>query len=469
MKKNGLGVIIGNRGVFPGSLAEKGRKEIVEVLKKQGIDAIILPKDSTKYGAIENLNEAKKCAAFFRENRERIDGILVSLPNFGDERAIADTIKMSELDVPVLVQAFPDELKKMGVDDRRDSFCGKFSICNNLKYYGIPFSLTRFHTVAPSSKEFIQDLSWFMGVCRVVKGLRQARIGAIGARTAPFKTVRYSERLLEESGISVETIDLSEIIMAVEKLKDSDKEVSSKLKAITEYCSTNKVPQLSLLKIAKLGIVIERWLKENEINACTIQCWSAMQDALGIFPCTIMSMLNDSLVPCACEVDVMGAIAMYALQLASGLPSGLFDWNNNYGDDPDKLVLFHCSSLPKRMLKSIRMSYNAIAARGIGQENSYGTCIGRVKSGPMTFARISTEDTTGRIMACLGEGKFTDDPLKTFGGVGVARINRLQELLQFLCRNGFEHHIAVSQSLVSNILFEAMDNYLGWDVYEHNK
>ncbi len=467
MKKNGLAVIIGNRGLFPGSLAEKGRKEIVSVLKKQGVNPIILPKESTKYGAIENLNEAKKCAAFFRENRESINGILVSLPNFGDERAIADTIKMSELNVPVLVQAFPDELKQMGVDKRRDSFCGKFSVCNNLKYYGIPFSLTKRHTVAPSSKDFIRDLSWFTGVCRVVKGLRHARIGVIGARTTPFKTVRYSERLLEESGISVETIDFSEIIIAVKKLRDSDQEVNSKLKALTAYCSTKGMSQLSLLKMAKLGVVLEKWIKENEINACTIQCWSAMQDALGIFPCTIMSMLNNSLLPCACEVDVMGAVAMYALQLASALPSGLFDWNNNYGDDPDKLVLFHCSSLPKRMLKSIRMSYNAIAAREVGRENSYGTCIGRVKSGPMTFLRISTEDTTGTIIACVGEGKFTDDPLKTFGGVGVAKINKLQELLQFLCKNGFEHHIAVSQSQVSDILFEAMDNYFGWDIYKH--
>jgi len=381
---------------------------------------------------------------------------------------IANTIKMSELNVPVLVQAYPDELKKMGVDDRRDSFCGKLSVCNNLKQYAIPFSLTRLHTVPPSSKDFIQDLSWFLGVCQVVKGLRQARVGTIGARTTPFKTVRYSEKLLEESGISVETIDLSEVIMAVEKLKDSDKEVSSKLKAITEYCSTTGIPQSALLKMAKLGVVIERWVKENDINACALQCWPAMQEALRIFPCCLMSMMNNSLLPIACEVDVVGAIAMYALQLASGLPSGLFDWNNNYGDEPDKLVLFHCSSLPKTMLKNIRMSYNSIAARGIGQENSYGTCIGRAKSGPMTFVRISTDDTAGSIVTCIGEGEFTEDPLETFGGVGVARIEKLQKLLHFLCENGFEHHIAVSQSQVSDILFEAMSNYLGWNVYYHN-
>ena len=207
--KGCLGVIVGNRGVFPGSLAEKGRKEVVDILERQGIEAILPASNETKYGAIENFREAKKCAELFRKNRERIDGILISLPNFGDERAIADTIRMSGLSVPVLIQAYPDELSRMDIENRRDSFCGKLSVCSNLKQYGIPFSLTRLHTTAPSSKDFLLDLDWFMGVCHTVKGLSQARIGAIGARTTPFKTVRFSERLLEDAGISVETTDLS--------------------------------------------------------------------------------------------------------------------------------------------------------------------------------------------------------------------------------------------------------------------
>ena len=466
--KGCLGVIVGNRSVFPSHLAKKGREEIVNILKKQGIEIIVVSSKETKYGAIENLEEAKKCAELFRRNCDKIDGILVSLPNFGDERAIAEAIKMSGLSVPVLVQAYPDDLAKMDVENRRDSFCGKISVCNNLKQYGISFSLTNLHTVSPSSKDFLSDLNWFMGVCRVVKGLRQARIGAVGARTTPFKTVRFSEKLLEESGISIETADLSEIIIKVEKLKDSDKDVQDKLNVLTSYCPPVEIPHSSLLKMAKLAVVLDRWTKENEINACALRCWPELQDCLGIFPCAVMSMITNSFLPCACEVDVMGAIAMYALQLASNLPSGLFDWNNNYADDPDKFVLFHCSNIPKSMLKTIHMEYNAMDTRVRGTpENSYGTCSGRVKSGPMTFAQVSTDDTGGKIIACIGEGEFTDDPLETFGGVGVVKINRLQKLLQMLCSKGFGHHVAVSQSLVGKILFEAMYNYLNWEVYYH--
>ncbi|GAI72246.1 unnamed protein product, partial [marine sediment metagenome] len=320
-----------------------------------------------------------------------------------------------------------------------------------------------------SSQDFLIDLDWFMGVCRVVKGISQARIGAIGARITPFKTVRFSERLLEDAGISVETTDLSEVIMAVEKSKDSDKEVQNKLKALTSYYPTGKVPNSSVLKMAKLAVVLNRWIRENELDACALRCWPELQNSLGIFPCAVMSMMSNSLLPCACETDVMGAIAMYVLQLASTLPAGLFDWNNNYGTDPDKLILFHCSNLPKTMLNTCHMEYNAIDARARGtDENSYGTCVGRVKSGPMTFARICTDEIEGTITACIGEGEFTDDTLKTFGASGVVKINRLQELLQFLCRKGFEHHVAVSQSLVGKILFETMHNYLNWDVVSNH-
>ena len=468
MAKETLAVIIGNRGCFPGYLAENGRMQVLNLLKNRGIAPVIVGKEETRFGAIESLNEAKKCASLFQKNREKISGILISLPNFGDERAIAETIKMSELNVPVLIQARPDELKKMSADDRGDSFCGKLSVCNVLRQYGIRFSLTASHTVAVDSKAFSQDLDRFLAVCRVVNGLRRARIGAIGARTTPFKTVRYSEKLLEAAGISVETLDLSEIVTAVEKMKDSDRAVKAKLKQITAYCSTRGVPPEPLLRMAKMGAAVDRWAKANELDACTIQCWTALQDALRIFPCTLMSIMSESLLPTACEVDVMGALAMYALQLASGKPSGLFDWNNNYGSDPDKTVLFHCSNAPKSMLVCACMEYNAITSKmGAGPENSYGTCAGRLKKGPMTFARLSTDDLAGEIIGCVGEGELTDDPLDSFGGIGVAKIEDLQELMRFLCRNGFEHHVAVSQSQVASILFEALTEYLDFEIFRH--
>ncbi len=465
MSTTNLAVIIGHRGCFPGRLAEEGRRELLGQLKAWGVRPIVVGEKETRYGAVENLAEAGKCAAVFRKNREKISGILVSLPNFGDERAIAETIKMSELNVPVLVHAWPDDLPRMEIGSRRDSLCGKLSVCNVLGQYGIRFSLTDTHTVSPDSKEFRRVLDRFLAVCRVTNGLRRARIGVIGARTTAFKTVRFSEKLLQAGGISVETIDFSEIVTAVQKLKDSDPEVRARLTSLKKYCSTHGVPAEALATTAKMGVVIECWVKENELNAYALQCWPAMQETLRIFPCALMSVMSESGLPAACEADALGALSMYALQLAADAPAGLFDWNDNYGADPDKAVLFHCCNAPKSMMDNFCVDYNSIAVGSGGRkEDSYGTCSAGMKKGPITFCRVTTDDTAGVIASYAGEGEITGDPLKSFGGVGVARIENLQEWLKFFCRNGFEHHVAISRSRVADVLRESFANYLDWDV-----
>ncbi len=473
MKKTGdgmtLGLVVGNRDVFPTALAAEGRKEILNVLKKAGVKTVSLAAGGPEAGLVSGYRDAKKCAALFDRHRGEIDGVLVTLPNFGDERAVADTIRMSGLDVPVFVHAFSDDLDKMQIGQRRDSFCGKLSVCNNLTQYGIPYSVGEIHVVSPQSGEFMEDLSWFMAVCRVAGGLRGARIGCIGSRIPAFKTVRFSEKLLEESGISVETVDLQDIILGIGKLSSSSKKVQSMLSALKKYAPpTEPLPAKHQLTIAKMTVVIEQWIKENDIDAYTIQCWPAMQEALSVFPCTAMSLMSQNLVPAACETDVMGAVSMYALQLASGTPSALLDWNNNYGEDPDKAVLFHCSNCPRSMMTGVTIGYNVIADSVIGKDKSFTTCHGCLKAGPLTFARVSTDDVAGEIVGYVGEGELTDDPIKSFGGVGVVQIDRLQPLLRFLCRSGFEHHMALSQTFCADALFEAFTNYLGWDIYYHN-
>ena len=462
-----LGVIVGNRGFFPGHLAAKGRDEMLRALAEEGIDAVIIDKDATNHGAIESRDEAKACAALFRKHRERIDGVVVTLPNFGDERAVADTLRLAGLDVPVLVHATSDDPDLMLIDNRRDAFCGKMSACNVLTQYGIKFSLTSQHTQRPDSKRFRSDLREFAATCRVVAGLRHARIGAIGARPAAFKTVRYSEKILEAAGVSVEPIDLSEILGRIGKLKDGDKAVQAKLEAMIAYVDTDSVPDAALLKMAKLGLVMDRWMKEVDVNISAVQCWTSLEEYFGVVPCTLMSMMSNANLPSACEVDVMGTLSMYALTLASQTPSALLDWNNNYGDDPDKAVCFHCSNLPLDFFEAPTMDYQAIIAGTVGRENTYGTITGKVKAGAMSFARFSTDDRTGVIRGYVGEGKFTKDRLKTFGGAGVVEIARLQELLRHICRNGFEHHVAGTFSRVADAVHEATTNYLGWDVLRH--
>ncbi len=471
-----LGVLVGNRGFFPAHLAESGRKTILKVLEQEGIRAICLTPEDTRYGAVFSLEDSQTCANLFKAHRDEIDGILITLPNFGEETAIANALRWAGLDVPVLVQAFPDDMDKMTSADRRDSFCGKMSCCSNLTQYDIKFSLTSLHTVDPESQSFRADLQQFASLCRVVRGLKTARLGAIGARPAAFKTVRYSEKLLERSGISVETIDLSEIFGRAGRLKENDPQLVAKLDEVRAYVSTGGIPQGALVKMARLGAAIDGWMSENQIVASALQCWTAMEEFYGVVPCTLMSMMSNGLMPSACETDIAGLVGMYAMVLASGKPSALVDWNNNYGDDPDKGVVFHCSNLPKDIFvaESITpediptMDYQAIIAGTVGKENTYGTIVGRVRATPFTYCRVSTDDLKGKVQVYLGQGDLTDDPLKTFGGYGVVRIPNLQKLLAYICNNGFEHHVAINPSQCAPAIQEAMSKYLNWDVYVHN-
>ncbi len=467
MKKTTLGVIVGNRGFFPDHLCREGRETILGLLKAEGFNAVALTPKDTKFGSVETLQDAQKCAALFRRNAAKIDGVLVTLPNFGDERAIADTLRLADLGVPVLIHAFPDDAGRMTIRDRRDSFCGKMSACNNLSQYGIPYSLTARHTVDPLSDEFRGELRQFGATCRVVRGLRGARIGAIGARPAAFKTVRFSEKLLDAAGISVETIDLFDVFGRVNKLKDNDPDVRKKLAAIHGYVSTRGVPAAALLKMAKFGVFADRWIADENLSATAVQCWTAMEEFFGVVPCTVMSMMSNALLPSACEVDVTGAVGMLGLRLAGGRPAALLDWNNNYGDDPDACVLFHCSNLPKDVFEDPKMDYQAIIAGTVGKENTFGTIVGSMKPGAFTYCRVSTDDEMGTVRAYLGEGAIESTPLQTFGGYGVARIPNLQGLLRFICERGFEHHVAFSRTQVARGLHEALSKYLGWDAYLH--
>jgi len=464
-----MGLIVGNRGFFPDHLAKSGREEMLAVLKAAEIDVVALSPEESKYGAVETRVESRRCADLFKANRERIDGVIVTLPNFGEERAIADTLRLADLHVPVLLQATPDDPKKMTIAFRRDSFCGKMSACNNLRQYGIPYSITTLHTEAPDSPEFARDLQWFAAVCRVVNGFRNLRVGALGARPAAFNTVRYSEKILESQGISIETLDLSEVLGRIERMKDSDERAQAKLASIQKYVDASGVPAPALMKMAKLGAVVDEWMAATEVTISAVQCWTSLEENLGIVPCTIMSMMSNELLSSACEVDICGVLGMHALRLASETPSALLDWNNNYGPDPDKAVCFHCANLPKHFFRQVKMDFQQIIAGTVGKENTFGTVVGLIKPEKMSFARFSTDDTSGRMRGYVGEGRFTDDPLNTFGGAGVVEIPHMQKLLHYICENGFEHHVAANLSTVAAAVHEATTRYFGWDVYWHER
>lgn len=468
LKKQTFGVIIATRNIFNYRLAVEARQKVLSKLEKMGYGTVILPESETPTGNVEGYADAIKCGKLFKENSERIEGIIVVLPNFGDELGVVNSIKLSGLNVPVLVQAVDDENDKVDVKSRRDAFCGKLSVCNNFYQYGIKFTDTVYHTYSLDSHEFTKDIEMFAGICRVVKGLTNLRVGAIGTRPIGFQTMRFSEKLLQKYGITVVPVDMSEIIAAANKIDENDPLVKEKAEAIQAYGSCSIVAKPKIAKQARFGLAVENWINENDIDISALQCWESIEKNYGCAACVTMSMMGEKLMPSACEVDVAGTISMYALALAAQTPSAILDWNNNFGEDRNKVVCTHCSNYPKSFFQNdIEIGSLDVLGTVLGSEDTFGAVKGKVAAGDMTYFRISTDDNKGIVKSYLGEGTMTDDPYGMDGGIAVTEIPNLQDLMKYMCKNGFEHHVAMVRGHVQDILEEAIGNYLGWDMHVH--
>lgn len=468
-KKVALGVVIGSRAFFSGAPCRQARDDVLAHLDALGIDAVTLPFEATVNGAVQTAADAQLYADLFRAHPGGIDGLVICLPNFGDEIAIAELVRRAKIDVPILLQASDDDPTKVSVKERRDAFCGKLSVANNFYQYGVPFTETTSHTCDTGSAEFRADLDRFARVCRTVKGLGNARIGAIGARTGAFQTMRFSEKLLQASGITVVTVDLSEIMGAAGRIADTEPELIEKLKRIEAYGRIDAhIRPEQILRQAKWTLAVNRWIAENECDASAIQCWRSLQDNFGCATCLTMSMMGEELMPSACEVDVMGALSMYALTLAASAPAAILDWNNNYGREPDLCVCTHCGNYPKSFIGATPVIGELdVLGETIGRDKCFGAVKGKVAPGPMTYFRLSSDDRAGTLKAYVGEGAFTDHPFPMDGGIAVTKVAELRRLMGFITQNGFEHHVAMVRGGHADIVHEAAHRYLGWPIYHH--
>lgn len=470
-KKQTFGVIVTTRDFFPSHLAIEARAAIKEKLDKMGYDAVMVGENDTRFGAIVSYEEAKICAELFRSREKEISGILVILPNFGEETGVAEAISQAGLNVPVLIQACDDDFDNLVMANRRDAFCGKISVCNNLYQRGIPYTTTATHTCKIDSEAFTRDLEKFAAVCRVVIGLRGARIAAIGTRPNAFNTVRYSEKLLQRAGITVCTIPMADIIGHAKLMDENSAEVQAKVQEIKEYGTIceGTAPE-KLTRQAKLCIALEETVTANNCAASAVECWDAVQNYYGCATCLSMSMMGEKGIPSACEMDVMGAVTMYAMRLASGGAPAYMDWNNNVDDRRDMCVNLHCSNFPKSFFgkKDMEIGNLDVLATTLGADKCFGACKAQVAAGPFTFAKMTTDDMAGKLKMYVGTGEFKDEEVKTKGGVALCEIDGLQRLMQYLCKNGFEHHVAMARGQMAEVLEEALGNYLGVSVYRHN-
>lgn len=463
IKKSTFALFFGNRGFFPGSLMAEARQQVPAVLRKLGHDVLMMDEELTRYGAVETPLEGEKYANFLKAHRGEYDGVILSLPNFGDETGAVAALQ--DAGTPIFIQAYPDEVDKMSPAERRDAFCGKLSIMDVFFQYGVKFTTLKPHVVHPISAAFQANINTFDRICQVVKGLRRMTVGAIGARTTPFKTVRVDEVALQRRGVTVETLDFSDVIGRVKALSKDSPAFKTKAEVLRNYTSWEGVPGEAFDNLTRLGVVLDQIVEEYRMDAIAVRCWLELQQQLGISVCVLMSEMNNRGVSAACEVDVANAVMMHALHLASGQPATLLDWNNNYGDDENRCILFHCGPVPVQLMKDAgHIEDHAILANSLGKGCAFGCQVGRISPCDFTFGSLLTD--SGRTRVYLGQGRFTDDPIPSnfFGCAGVASIDRLQDVLLHIGRNGFRHHVGLTPGLIQASLHEALGYYLDYDV-----
>lgn len=461
--KTTFALFFGNRGFFPGSLMASAREELTKVLQGLGHETLILEAEATRHGAVETVREGEIYADFLTRNRGKFGGVILCLPNFGDETGAIAALK--DCGVPILIQAYPDELDKMAPATRRDAFCGKFSIMDVFYQYGLKFTMLPPHTVSPASPRFAEQVDFFDRVCRVYGGMREMVVGALGARTTAFKTVRIDELALQRHGITMETLDLSDIFARLKAVAADSDAYRAKADCLQNYTCWQGVPEAAFDKLVRLGVAVDQVVEEYRLDAVALRCWVEMQQQLGISPCVLLSEMNDRGLASACEVDVGNAVTMFALRQASGRPATCLDWNNNYAEEEDKCILFHCGPVPQSLMTARgQISDHLILANAVGEGCSYGCNVGRIAPAPITFGSMLTE--AGALKYYLGEGRFTADPIPEdfFGCAGVAEIPHLQTALQTIGYQGHRHHTSVTPGHVADAVAEAFTKYLGYEV-----
>jgi L-fucose isomerase-like protein len=459
-------LFFGNRGFFPEKLIDEARTEIKGVVESLGYETLIMPEGITKYGAVETVEDGRKYAAFLKQHE--YDGVILSLPNFGDENGAITALE--DADVPILVQAHPDEIGKMDFANRRDAFCGKFSVMDVFYQHGLPYT-TFSHVCDPESDAFRQEVIDFAAVCRIVKGMKRFNVGAIGARTTLFKTIRFDEITLQKYGINTETVDLSEVFHRIDALGSTDAAVIAKKKRFAEYTDFSKVPADKADVLAKLSVALDDIIKDYRLNCLALRCWNEFEMYLGVAPCVVLSELNDRGFAAACELDVCNAISMQAISLATEKPATCLDWNNNYGSEKDKCILFHCGPVPKSLMEpdSGHVTDHKMFSKSYGTGSGWGSNEGRIASGDMTFASAKTHN--GSLVFYIDEGEFTSDPIEKefFGCGGVALIPELEKKLNMIGRRGYRHHVSVGRGHVARAIREAFDTYLKYSIEDFGK
>lgn len=458
-------VLFAARNKLPKEKIDCQRALIRAAAERQGHSIVTLDPSQTSNGGVETIEEAHAFAKLLRDNDGHIDGVIVAAMNFTEESATM--IALRDCKTPILLNAIADEMGKLDYYNNRAAFCGRLALMATLKQFGIAYTAYTPHVCMADSEAFTRNLADFAAVCRVVNGLRNLRLGLIGARPVSFKTVRADELTLQKYGVTTETFDLADVLYRMERMESEAARVEAKKAALRAYADFSAFPEDRFDNYAKWSLAVDDIIGQYRLDAVSLRCWDEPMSLKGIAVCQIVAELNARGIAASCEVDAMNAVAVRALSLATGNPASMVDWNYNYyPDEPNKAIMAHCGNIPpcymtESMPKVAQHDHKAMA---LAPTTTWGAANGFIRPMHVTFGSARTAD--GRIEFYLGEGDFTADPIEgTFYRCGgVIETPKLQENLLSIGKAGFRHHVSFAEGVATETLKEAFGTYLGYDL-----
>jgi L-fucose isomerase-like protein len=454
MSKIKLGYAPTRRSIFSAPDAVKYRGLTKDRLIELGVDFVDID-DINEEGLLYNDADMKRILEKFKA--EKVDGLFIPHCNFGTEYVCARLAR--ELGVPVLLWGPRDERPDENGIRLRDSQCGLFATGKVLRRFQVPFTyMTNCRLNDPEFERGIRD---FLRVCNVVKTFYHTRILQIAPRPFDFWTTMCNEgELLEKFNIQLSPIPMPELTKAIRIAKETDPAVKETMEFLRENAIL-EVNEQELENIAALKVAMKNLASFYGCNAIAIQCWTALQDELGIMPCCANSLLTEEKIPVVCETDIHGAITSIMVQAAAMDEQPIFfaDWTIRHPDNENAELLQHCGPWPF----SIAQEKPTL---GVPLAFDYpGSVRALAKYGDVTLARFDGDN--GEYSLLLGHAKGVEGPYcnATYLWVEVENLKRLEAKL---VEGPYIHHCTGIYADVVPVLYEACKyiNGLEPDLYD---
>jgi len=431
-------------------------------LKKAGVAPVVPDEKLTSRGLVQSFEDAAKTSALFRS--EGVAGVVIGAVNFGNELPAAVTAVEGAPGAPILLFGCTEEGELTYNGARRDSLCGTLSIATALRQRLAKYSFPQVANCPPDDPALIAEFKKFASVCKTVSGVRGSVYGQIGPRPAEFETCAFDElSLLRKFGIRTVPIPLSEVFGLATSL-DKPEAVAETVASLKKLYDVEGISQAILERLARLDIVLCDLIDTHGFAAMALQCWNSIQLDYGVSACSIMARINQlKNIPVACEVDIIGALSMQMLALASGNTPILMDWNNRHFKEKDVFSAWHCGVIPAGICEgACKLRPNKIQADIQGSaEKVTGVLDGTLKRGPVTMARV-TETPEGGWKLLIVEGEAEPHAGTPPGGNAWVRVSDFDKLYRALLRD-FPHHGALVHGHVGAILADAA-HFLGLEV-----